>query len=109
MLGSLAGSGATTVGTGASLRNASPNSVLTPLIVFLSRIEPAGARDPDRAVPRAALRRDDCRGAGVVPGRVRAASRDRRTGITAAGADPRRACYALGWRLRSGSAMDICD
>ena len=26
-----------------------------------------------------------------------AASRDRKSGITAAGADPRRACYALGW------------
>ena len=30
-------------------------------------------------------------------GGVCAASRDHRTGITAAGADPRRACYALGW------------
>ena len=30
-------------------------------------------------------------------GGVCAASRDRHTGITAAGADPRRACYALGW------------
>ena len=30
-------------------------------------------------------------------GGVCAATRDRQTGLTAAGADPRRACYALGW------------
>ena len=35
---SFAGSGLASVGTGPSLRNASPNSVLTPLIVFLRRM-----------------------------------------------------------------------